>query len=701
MSRPPLWRPAGLRLKPLYQPADLDGMTHLHGLPGSPPFVRGPYASMYTAKPWTLRQYTGFAGAQACNERLRQNLAEGGQGLSLAFDLPTHRGYDSSDPLAAADVGKAGVAIDDVEDMRELLAGIDLSKVSVSMTMNGAVLPVLACFIVAAEESGVAPDQLRGTVQNDILKEFMVRNTYIFAPVESMRICVDVIEFLGQHVPGFNPISVSGYHFQEAGADIIWELALALANARTYAEHVKARGLDLNDFCARISFFFAVGSDFFSEVAKLRAARLLWHEIATQLGASALKSQALRMHCQTSGCSLRAQAPLDNVVRTTVQAMAAVFGGTQSLHTNAWDEALALPGEDAARLARNTQKILQDETGMCDVIDPWAGSYMMEHLTLQIAEQVRLRIADIDARGGVLRGIETGEISRQIHAQATAAQARLDQAATCDASPDVDTEASVDSNALRMRQVERLRGQRLARDNRRVHALLESLTASARSGVGNLLHLTIEAVRARASVGECTRALELAWPRHSQTMDFVRGQYTMLRAGDRDWADALQTLAAWRQHNRRAPVIVLGKLGQDGHDRGIRMIASVLADAGFVVHLLPLFQSPAHCATALAEHPVVDLLGISSLAGAHIEAMGELLPCLRATGFCAPVVLGGIIPPADRARLLAGGVAACFGPGQPMPAIILALVGCLAQSPAHHPIYHPGLAPRGSAWEVL
>lgn len=439
-------------------------------------------------------------------------------------------------------------------------------------------------------------------------------------------------------------------------------------------------------FCARISFFFAVGSDFYSEIAKLRAARLLWHEITLQLGITAPKSQALRMHCQTSGCSLRAQDPLDNVVRTTVQAIAAVFGGTQSLHTNAWDEAPTLPGEDAARLARNTQKILQDETGLCDVIDPWAGSYMMESLTSQLAEQVRQRMADIDARGGVLRGIETGEISRQIHAQATAAQARMDLAANRQSHLAVDTDPPVDSHALRERQAERLHVQRLARDNLRVEARLAALTASAKSGVGNLLYLTILAVRARASVGECTRALEQAWPRYAQPMDFVRGQYAAVRAGDADWRRAVQTVAVWRQKQQRAPVMVLGKIGQDGHDRGVRMIASVLTDAGFVVHMLPLFQSLGAWVAVLREHAIIDLIGISSLAGGHLQAVTQLLPCLRDAGQHAPLVLGGVIPAEDRATLLAGDVAACFGPGQPMPEIIETLIGCLAQPASEMPL---------------
>jgi methylmalonyl-CoA mutase len=680
MSHPPLWRPEGLRLKPVYHSSDLDGLEHLHSLPGKAPFVRGPYSSMYPEKPWTVRQYTGFAGADVSNRRLRQRLAEGATGLSLAFDLPTHRGYDSSDPQWQADVGKAGVAIDSVEDMAELLEGIALDKVSVSLTMNGAVLPVLAAFIVAAEESGVAPERLSGTIQNDILKEFTVRNTYIFAPQPSMRITMDVIGYLNEHVPRFNPMSVSGYHFQEAGADAVLELALTLINARTYAERVQKSGLDLQRFCERISFFFGIGSDFYTEVAKCRAARLLWSEITQALGIRSEKGQALRMHCQTSGWSLSAQDPLNNVTRTTVQAMAAVFGGTQSLHTNAWDEALALPSEASSRLASNTQHILQQETGLCDVVDPWAGSYMMEALTAQLAAQVRQRMAQIDAHGGVLQSIESGAISQAIHLQAMATQARLDsgiQRRIASNEAAQEATAAIDSQALRARQCQRLSRLRLKRDTARVEALLDLITECARSGQGNLLEVTVAAIRARATLGECTQALEKVWPRFKQDLNFRAGHYGPSLSEQPDWALVGARISTFVADHGRPPRILLTKLGQDGHDRGIRLMAAALADAGFEVQLLPLFQTPGQLLQSLEEERPVHLIGVSSLAGAHNELLTELLSLLNARELDIPVVVGGIIPQADASQLLELGIKACFGPGQEVIEIIEQLVDLL------------------------
>ncbi|WP_447790809.1 MULTISPECIES: methylmalonyl-CoA mutase [Pseudomonas] len=686
MTRPLLWRPLDLQLKPVYQASDLEGLEHLDSHPGRVPFVRGPYPGMYTERPWTLRQYTGFAGAQACNQRLRQSLAEGAQGLSLAFDLPTHRGYDSSDPQCHADVGKTGVAIDSVEDMRDLLAGIELDKVSVSMTMNGAVLPILAAFIVAAEESGVPPEHLQGTIQNDILKEFMVRNTYIFAPQPSMRISLDVIEYLSKTMPRFNPISVSGYHFQEAGADAITELALTLVNARTYAQAVAERGLDLAIFCARMSFFFGVGSDFFTEVAKLRAARLLWCEMVRALGVDSEKAQALRMHCQTSGWSLSAQTPLNNVARTTVQAMAAVFGGTQSLHTNAWDEALALPSEDSARLARDTQHILQQETGLCDVVDPWAGSYMMEALTANMAERVRQRIAEIDREGGALRGIESGRISRLIHAQAIATQARLDSGAQprvgrtqSHTSTPLQTASSIDSCALRARQVQRLDRLRLTRQSVQVEQALDALAACARTGQGNLLQVTIAAIRARATVGECTQALERVWPRFKLPPEFMTDCYGAYLSEDPRWRSLCQRVQTFSAHHGRAPTVVLGKLGQDGHDRGLRLIAAALTDAGIDVRVLPMFMTPAQFFAAFRAQGTIDLIGISSLAGAHVELLTQLMALLKGDAFSVPVVVGGILPQADIQQLRSSGIAACFGPEQDPIEIIGQLLELLEQ----------------------
>ena len=683
MSHPPLWRPEGLRLKRVYNSGDLDGLEHLHSLPGKAPFVRGPYSSMYPEKPWTVRQYTGFAGADASNQRLQQRLAEGATGLSLAFDLPTHRGYDSSDPQWQADVGKAGVAIDSVEDMAELLDGIALDQVSVSLTMNGAVLPVLAAFIVAAEESGVAPQQLSGTIQNDILKEFTVRNTYIFAPQPSMRITMDVIGYLNEHVPRFNPISVSGYHFQEAGADAVLELALTLVNARTYAEQVQKSGLDLQRFCERISFFFGIGSDFFSEIAKCRAARLLWCEITRGLGVQSEKGQALRMHCQTSGWSLSAQDPLNNVTRTTVQAMAAVFGGTQSLHTNAWDEALALPSEASSRLASNTQHILQQETGLCDVVDPWAGSYMMESLTAQLAAQVRQRMAEIDAQGGVLQSIESGWISQTIHLQALATQGRLEsgtqrRVASNEHVPATQQAVSaIDSQTLLARQCRRLRRLRLRRNTARVETLLQSITECARSGQGNLLEVTVEAIRARATLGECTQALEKVWPRFRQDLNFRAGRYGPSVNEHAGWAQVCARVSTFIADQGRRPRILLTKLGQDGHDRGIRLMAAALSDAGFEVRLLPLFQTPSRLLEILDEKCPVDLIGVSSLAGGHNELLTELLSRLNEHELNISVVVGGIVPDADVRHLLSLGVKMCFGPEQEVTEIIQKLVDLL------------------------
>jgi len=687
MSHPPLWRPEGLRLKTVYHGSDLDGLEHLHSLPGKAPFVRGPYSSMYPEKPWTVRQYTGFASADASNQRLRQRLSEGATGISLAFDLPTHRGYDSSDPQWQADVGKTGVAIDSVEDMAELLDSIALDQVSVSLTMNGAVLPVLAAFIVAAEESGVAATQLSGTIQNDILKEFTVRNTYIFSPQPSMRITTDVIGYLNEHVPRFNPISVSGYHFQEAGADAVLELALTLVNARTYAEEVQKSGLDLQSFCERISFFFGIGSDFFTEIAKCRAARLLWSEITHALNVQSEKGRALRMHCQTSGWSLCAQDPLNNVTRTTVQAMAAVFGGTQSLHTNAWDEALTLPSEASSRLASNTQHILQQETGLCDVVDPWAGSYMMESLTAQMAVQVRQRMAEIDAQGGVFQSIESGWISQAIHLQALATQVRLDRgiqrrvaaSEQAHAAPESASASAsaVDSQALRARQCQRLNHLRQRRDTTRVEALLHSITECARSGQGNLLEVTVAAIRARATLGECTQALEKVWPRFRQDLGFHADHVGPSVCKQPGWARVAACISYFVSNQGRPPRIVLSKLGQDGHDRGIRLMAAALCDAGFEVRLLPLFQTPIQLLESLDGDSPVDLIGVSSLAGAHHELLTELLSLLNEREIDVPVVLGGIIPDADVRQLLRLGVKACFGAGQEMIEIIEQLVDLL------------------------
>ncbi|HWT36072.1 MAG TPA: methylmalonyl-CoA mutase family protein, partial [Paraburkholderia sp.] len=534
-------------LRHVYTRADLDGMAHLDSMPGEAPFVRGPFASMYTQKPWTIRQYAGYAQAADSNLAFRTALAEGAQGLSVAFDLPTQRGYDSDDPRVSADVGMTGVAIDTVEDMARLFEGIPLDQVSVSMTMNGAVLPVLGAYIVAAEESGVAAAKLKGTIQNDILKEFMVRNTCIFAPEPSLRIAADVVEYLAESVPRFNALSVSGYHFQEAGADPVLELALTMANARAYVDTLVRRGMRADEVCERVSFFFGVGMDFYVEVAKLRAARLLWSELAMQRGASSQKACALRMHCQTSGWSLTAQKPMNNVVRTTVEALAAIFGGTQSLHTNAYDEALALPSVESARLARDTQLVLLQETGLCDVVDPWAGSYMMEALTADIATRVRAMLDEIDAHGGIVEALGAGWVRRRIHESALHIQEEIESGrraivgVNCFTQDSDDEPAEclrLDSKQIRMQQTRRISQTKLTRDASRVRTALDALERVARSGVGNLLAQAIECMRARATVGECTRALEAVWPRHSIELRPDPGLYGKTLSGDIGWRAA-------------------------------------------------------------------------------------------------------------------------------------------------------------------
>ncbi|MES2007410.1 MAG: methylmalonyl-CoA mutase [Pseudomonadota bacterium] len=678
----------GLARKPVYTAADLDGLRHLGSLPGEAPFVRGPHRSMYAGKPWTIRQYAGFADATASNLAFRQALAQGAQGLSVAFDLPTHRGYDSDHPLAQADVGMAGVAIDSVEDMKRLFDGIALDRVSVSMTMSGAVLPVLAAFLVSAEEAGVPLDQLSGTIQNDILKEYMVRNTWIFAPGPSMRICADVVAYLSRHVPRFNGMSISGYHFQEAGADPVLELALTLANGQEYVRQMAARGLDVDAFCARLSFFFGVGKDFFTEIAKLRAARLLWSGIVRELGATTDRATMLRTHCQTSGWSLAASQPDNNIVRTTVEAMAAVFGGTQSLHTNAYDEALALPSAASARLARDTQLILQHEMGLCDVADPWAGSYMMEALTAQMADKVRALMAEIAAAGGVLAAIDSGWVHERIHRAAVATQADIDEGrrvivgvnryqAGADEAPAC---LEIDGRQVRAQQAERLSRLKASRDGAAVAQALRALAHAARGGEQNLLPLTMNAIRCRATLGECTQALERVWPRHAMAPRYARQAYGEAVHDSPAWDAARAQVRALAARLGRPPRILIAKLGQDGHDRGAKAVAAALSDAGFAVTLGPLFQSPQD-AVAMALHGQVDAVGASSLAGAHLA----LLPCLidglrdglRDGRPGALVFAGGVIPASHARRLRAQGVSAIFGPGATMAAIVMGIAGAL------------------------
>ncbi|WP_420992016.1 methylmalonyl-CoA mutase [Cupriavidus sp. 30B13] len=674
--------------RPVYTAADLDGIAHLGTLPGEAPFVRGVHRTMHAGKPWTIRQYAGYADATASNLAFRTALAQGTQGLSVAFDLPTHRGYDSDHPLAQADVGMAGVAIDSVEDMKRLFEGIALDRVSVSMTMSGAVLPVLAAFLVAGEESGVPLAQLSGTIQNDILKEYMVRNAWIFAPGPSMRIAGDVVAWLARHVPRFNGMSISGYHFQEAGADPVLELALTLANGRAYVEAIRERGIGVDAFCGTLSFFFGVGKDFYLEIAKLRAARLLWWEIVQAAGGTSARAGALRMHCQTSGWSLTARQPQNNVVRTTVEAMAAVFGGTQSLHTNAYDEALALPGADASRLARDTQLILQREMGLCDVADPWAGSYMMESLTGEVARKVRALMAEIEARGGVHAALASGWVHAMIARSAARTQARIDSGEQAIigvnqfVAPDEEPACfAVDGRAVLAAQAQRLATLKAGRDPAALRRALSALTAAARGGSGNLLALAIDAMRCRATVGECTAALEQVWPRHQASPVFAQGEYGGGRAEDAAWEQAAARVRALGARLGRAPRILVAKLGLDGHDRGAKAVAAALSDAGFAVTLGPLFRQPEDVAAEVARGGF-DAVGISTLAGAHLALLPRFLQALAAARLRTPVFAGGIVPDADARLLLGLGVRALFGPGTAMEAIVRQIAGVLEEAEA-------------------
>ncbi|TCK09157.1 methylmalonyl-CoA mutase [Marinobacterium mangrovicola] len=673
--------------KPFYSADDIRHLEYQHSRPGEAPFLRGPFTQMYRHKPWTIRQYTGFANAEASNAAFKQTLAEGGQGLSVAFDLATHLGFDSDHPAAQADVARTGVAIDSVEDMKRLFDGIDLSRVSVSMTMNGAVLPIMAAFIVAGEESGVAREQLRGTIQNDILKEFMVRNTYIFAPKPSLRICADVVDYLSEALPNFNSMSISGYHFQEAGAEPALELALTLANARAYLDAISARGLDLDHFCHRLSFFFGVGMNFFDEIAKLRAARLLWCEEVERRGARSDRAKRMKMHCQTSGWSLTAQEPHNNLIRTTIEAMAGVFGGTQSLHTNAYDEALSLPTEHSARLARNTQLILQQETGICDVADPWGGSYMMESLTQQMADKVRDYLRQIDALGGILAALESGWVSKQIHGQALRTQSRIDNGqhpiigvnrfvSDDEARPPV---RAIDAGEVLNQQRQRLQRLKETRDTRRVEAALADLTAAAASPTANLLAFTIEAIRARATLGECTQALLKQMRRHQADAHYLAGLYGIERRQDTQWHSIRREVEAYHQQLGQAPRALLVKLGLDGHDRGVRVVASGLKDAGFDVDISPLFSTPEQVQRMLDAAPY-DALGISLLSGAHLPLVEQLLNTLGQEA-CdrLGVFVGGIIPDQDIPALTTMGVDAVFPPGNSMEAIISELIAVLAE----------------------
>jgi methylmalonyl-CoA mutase len=667
--------PEGLVLKPLYTAADLEGLPYADTLPGFAPFVRGPQATMYAVRPWTIRQYAGFSTAEASNAFYRKALAAGGQGVSVAFDLATHRGYDSDHPRVTGDVGKAGVAIDSIADMKILFDSIPLDRVSVSMTMNGAVLPVLAAYVVAAEEQGVAQDQLSGTIQNDILKEFMVRNTYIYPPEPSMRIVGDIIEYTARHMPRFNSISISGYHMQEAGATQALELAFTLADGKEYVKTATAKGLDVDEFAGRLSFFWAIGMNFYLEIAKMRAARLLWWKIMSGFGAKNPKSLMLRTHCQTSGWSLTAQDPYNNVVRTTIEAMAAVFGGTQSLHTNSFDEAIALPTEFSSRIARNTQLILQEETHITNVVDPWAGSYMMERLTQDMADKAWAIIEEVDAMGGMTRAVESGWAKLRIEASAAEKQARIDSGKDVivgvnkfklDKEDDIEF-LDIDNVAVRDNQLRRLAELRATRDPQTVAAALEALTAAAASGEGNLLALSIDAMRARATVGEVSDALEKVWGRHRATSQEVTGVYAAAYDSAEGWDKLKGEIAEFATEQGRRPRVMIAKLGQDGHDRGAKVVASAFADLGFDVDVGPLFQTPEECARQAIENDV-HAVGVSTLAAGHKTLVPGIIRSLREQGGGDIVVfVGGVVPPQDYEFLYQAGVKGIYGPGTPIP----------------------------------
>ncbi|GHF33213.1 methylmalonyl-CoA mutase [Deinococcus metalli] len=665
--------PEGLTTKALYTEADLAGVD-VSTLPGLPPYTRGPRATMYAARPWTIRQYAGFSTAEASNAFYRRNLAAGQKGLSVAFDLATHRGYDSDHPRVVGDVGKAGVAIDSVEDMKLLFDGIPLSEMSVSMTMNGAVLPILAGYIVAGLEQGAGLEQLSGTIQNDILKEFMVRNTYIYPPAPSMRIIADIIEYTAQHMPRFNSISISGYHLQEAGANAALELAYTLADGLEYVRAALDRGLDIDTFAPRLSFFFGIGMNFYTEIAKLRAARLLWSELMEPFGPKNPMSRALRTHCQTSGWSLTEQDPYNNVVRTTIEAMAAVFGGTQSLHTNSFDEATSLPTEFSARIARNTQLVLQEETGIPDVIDPWGGSFLMERLTHDLAEKARDLMREVEELGGMAKAIESGVPKLRIEESAARKQARIDRGEDVIVGVNkyrpAETTAvdvlDIDNAAVRSAQVARLEQVRASRDPQAVQTTLDALERAARSGEGNLLALSVDAMRARCTVGEVSGALERAWGRHAAEIRTLSGVYAAGYDGDEGFSALKGEIEAFAREEGRRPRLLVVKMGQDGHDRGAKVIATGFADLGFDVDVGPLFQTPAEAARQAIENDV-HVVGVSSQAAGHKTLVPQLVQALREEDAGdILVVVGGVIPPQDYAALRDAGAAGIFGPGTPI-----------------------------------
>jgi len=668
--------PEGITVKPLYTRRDTEHLPHADTLPGFAPFLRGPQATMYTVRPWTIRQYAGFSTAEESNAFYRRALAGGGQGISVAFDLATHRGYDSDHPRVTGDVGKAGVAIDSVEDMKILFDGIPLDRISVSMTMNGAVLPVLAGYIVAAEEQGVAQEKLSGTIQNDILKEFMVRNTYIYPPAPSMRIVADIIEYTAAHMPKFNSISISGYHMQEAGATQALDLAFTLADGEEYVKTAIAKGLDVDAFAGRLSFFFAIGMNFYLEVAKLRAARLLWWRIMKRFGPKNPKSMMLRTHCQTSGWSLAEQDPYNNVVRTAIEAMAAVFGGTQSLHTNSLDEAIALPTDFSARIARNTQLVIQEETHITNVIDPWAGSYLMEKLTQDMADAAWAIIEEVEAMGGMTKAVESGWAKLKIEQCAAEKQARIDSGKDVIVgvnkyrleNEDPMEIREIDNSAVRKAQIARIEEIRASRDSAAVATALAALTQCAKTGEGNLLDLAVRAVRCRATVGEISDALERQWGRYRATNQAISGVYGAAFEHDWEWQELKQEIEAFAEAHGRRPRVMIAKLGQDGHDRGAKVVATALADLGFDIDIGALFQTPEEAARQAIENDV-HAVGVSTLAAGHKTLVPALVQALKDQGAGEIIVfVGGVIPAQDYDFLREAGAAGIFGPGTPIPA---------------------------------
>jgi methylmalonyl-CoA mutase len=671
-----IWETAeGIPVKPLYTAADTEQLAYTDTMPGMSPYIRGPQATMYAGRPWTIRQYAGFSTAEASNAFYRKALAAGGQGISVAFDLATHRGYDSDHPRVAGDVGKAGVAIDSVEDMKILFDGIPLEQVSVSMTMNGAVLPIMAGYIVAAEEQGVSQAQLAGTIQNDILKEFMVRNTYIYPPAPSMKIIGDIIAYCTEHMPKYNMISISGYHIQEAGANAALELAYTLADGKEYIRTALAAGLDIDQFAPRLSFFWGVGMNFYMEIAKMRAARLLWARIVSEFAPKNPKSSMLRTHSQTSGWSLTEQDPYNNVVRTTIEAMAAVFGGTQSLHTNALDEAIALPTEFSSRVARNTQLIIQEESGITRVVDPWGGSYMMESLTQEIADKAWELIEEVEQQGGMAKAIETGLPKLRIEEAAAKKQARIDRGDdvivgvnkyTLAEEEEVDI-LEIDDEAVRESQIARLASIRESRDQAAVDAALEEIYQCAHSGEGNLLALAVEATRRRATVGEISDAMEKEFGRFKAQAQTVSGVYGAAFESDADWQGVSADIEAFVGKHGRRPRMLVCKMGQDGHDRGAKVIATAFADVGFDIDLSPMFSTPEEVARQAIENDV-HAVGASSLAAGHKTLVPQLVEELRKQGAEDIVVIaGGVIPRQDYDVLYQAGVKCIFGPGTPIP----------------------------------